>query len=1193
MNDVTSSHPGPVRANPRAGITLRTGLTALALFWLAAARAAAGAEDAASCVLVEKEGKVEFARKGSATWSVAQVNESLRPGDKLRTGSRSRAALRWSELSVVRVNELTSLEIQPPAKAGDKPQLDLRSGATYFFSREKPTEVQFRTPVASGAIRGTEFNLEVAEDGRTVLSLLDGEVDLSNAQGAASLGSGQQGTVEPGSAPKKTALINAINVIQWALYYPAVIEPDELGLSAQEKETFKASLDAYRAGDLLGALGSFPENATMTSDAARTLHAALLLAAGRVDQTESELKNVQASSPHAAALREVIAAVKHQPVSPLAPPTTAGGWLARSYYFQSRGELSQALHAARLASVKAPHSGAAQIRYAELEFSFGRTDTALAALNQGLELSPRNAAGLALKGFMLSAKNQFGEAMKAFDQAIAADGALANAWLGRGLVKIRLGMDRKLIDIGQPAVAAGREDLQVAATLEPQRAALRSYLGKAFSQARDLAHARKELNLAQKLDPNDPTSWLYMALLDQQGNRINEAVEDLEKSKELNDNRSVFRSRLLLDQDEAVRAANLAAMYRDDGMFERSVQEAARAVNNDYGNYSAHLFLANSYDTVRDPNAINLRYETPWFSELLLADLLMPINGGNLSQNISQQEYSKLFASDGLGIFSSTLYTSHGDWVENGSQYGVFGNFSYAIDGYYRSQNGFRPNNDIKQTSVDGRFKQQLTDKDSIFFQVGYFSSDSGDMVQYYDQAQASKTFRAQETQEPSLLVGYHREWSPGNHTLFLFSRIQDTLKINDSNSSTLVSRTIPLTSGTTTSAGFLGGFDLGYQSDLNAYSTELQQIWQTHANTLIAGGRYQFGWADTTSGLNRPPPTPISEPILVDQNVNSSLNRLSFYAYDHWQVLDSLRLSAGVTYDRLHYPRNIDTAPITTEETTTDQVSPKAGFLWSPWKETNLRFAYSKSLGGVFFDQSVRLEPVQLEGFTTAFRNLIPDGGLVPATGFQTFGLAVDHHIKPTGTYLMVQGEILNSDGTRTVGLLTNDVASASPLSPDQPSSTPQSLDFQEKSLLVAVNQLIGRDLALGATYKATHADLNSQFYNIPNSAFLLGNPNQDVSALLNQLDLFAIYQHPCGFFARFDALWSQQSNHGYSPDLPGDNFWQFNIYAGYRFLQRRCEARLGLVNMTDRDYKLNPLTLYNELPRERMLTVSFKFQF
>jgi hypothetical protein len=38
-----------------------------------------------------------------------------------------------------------------------------------------------------------------------------------------------------------------------------------------------------------------------------------------------------------------------------------------------------------------------------------------------------------------------------------------------------------------------------------------------------------------------------------------------------------------------------------------------------------------------------LRYETPAVSELLVANLLAPANGANLSQNISQQEYSRFF----------------------------------------------------------------------------------------------------------------------------------------------------------------------------------------------------------------------------------------------------------------------------------------------------------------------------------------------------------------------------------------------------------------------------------------------------------------------------------------------------------------------------------------------------------------------
>jgi outer membrane receptor protein involved in Fe transport len=93
--------------------------------------------------------------------------------------------------------------------------------------------------------------------------------------------------------------------------------------------------------------------------------------------------------------------------------------------------------------------------------------------------------------------------------------------------------------------------------------------------------------------------------------------------------------------------------------------------------------------------------------------------------------------------------------------------------------------------------------------------------------------------------------------------------------------------------------------------------------------------------------------------------------------------------------------------------------------------------------------------------------------------------------------------------------------------------------------------------------------------------------------VNLYAIYQHRCGFFAQFDTVWSQQSNQGYTPDQPGDDFWQFNVQVGYRFFQRRVEARLGVLNLTDQDYRLNPLTLYNELPHERTLVATLKWYF
>jgi len=551
-------------------------------------------------ILLTIEGKVEVSPVSSPTWVVARTNQVLQIGDRLRTGVRSRATLRLSNKSILRISELTTLKIQPPPQASNVPVLDLQSGATYFFNREKPADVEFRTPLASGAIRGTEFNLVVAEDGRTVLSLLDGLVALKNEHGQVDLKTGEQGIVESGKAPAKTAVIDAINIIQWCLYYPGVVDTDELGLSADARQDLSASLIAYRNGDLLQALANYPADRRPGSDPERIYRAALLLAVGQVEQTEAQLKELLSASPLADALREVIATVKFQIWNRATPPITATEWLARSFYLQSRSQLEAALQAAKSATEKSPNFGFAWSRVAELEFSFGRTTPALAALDKALRLSPQNAEAISLKGFLLAAQNRIDDAQSLFSEAIAIDPALGNAWLGRGLCRIRRGH-----------ADAGRQDLQVAATLEPNRSLLRSYLGKAFGNTDDNRLGKKEFGLAQRLDPNDPTSWLYSALVNQQHNQVNEAVRDLEHSQDLNDNRRVFRSKLLLDQDRAVRSANLATIYRDAGMTDLSVREASRAVNNDFANYSAHLFLAESYDALRDPKLLNLRYETP------------------------------------------------------------------------------------------------------------------------------------------------------------------------------------------------------------------------------------------------------------------------------------------------------------------------------------------------------------------------------------------------------------------------------------------------------------------------------------------------------------------------------------------------------------------------------------------------------
>jgi tetratricopeptide (TPR) repeat protein len=1141
--------------------------------------------------VIEWEGTAEVSRRGSPAWDPAYTNQVLFAGDQFRTGERSRATIRLSPLSLLRLGSLSHVVVpdptRPPATRG-RIQLNLLRGLYYFLHRDRPGEFEIKTKTVATIVRGTEFNVRVYEDGTTRVSLVDGAVEMSNEFGTLNLSSGEEGLAEPGRPPVRTAKIEAVNdLIQWALYYPGVLDLAELELDPAATATLAESLAAYRSGDLLAALAKYPPGRQPGSNEEKVYLAALLLSVGLVEEalvlagplaSECGDETEVSANTLALALQQVVAAVKQKEWKRRGPERSATAWLAESYSAQARAALDEALRAARKAVALSPDFGFGWARVAELEFSFGRTDAALAALDKALEFSPRNAQALALKGFLLSAQNRIARAIEFFDQAIAVDGALGNAWLGRGLCRIRRG-ERE----------AGLADLQVAATVEPQRAVLRSYLGKAYSDRRDAPRAEKELNLARQFDPGDPTSWLYSALLNERRNRINEAVRDLERSQELNDNRSVYRSALLLDQDRAVRSANLARIYQDAGMTEVASREAARAVNADYGNYSGHLFLANTFNVQLEAQQNNFRFETAAQSSYLVANLLAPVGGGTLSPTLSQQEYSRLFERNRLGVVSVTDYTGNGDWRQAGAVHGNHGGTSYAVEAVHRSFNGQRVNNDLEQTLLSAKLNQQLTTADNLFFEIQTLDASSGDTFQYYDKNSANPGVRYEEKQEPIVTAGWHHQWAPGSHTLLLATVLNDRVTADNPQSPALVvfKPFGPITA--------INGITLrqAYSGELEIYGAELQQIWQTPRHTTIAGGRFQYGnfenrnRQDLPSSLAAVFPDP-PEPA-IDQKVESLYRRFSLYAYHYWRALDSLQLIAGLTFDDLTYPENFRLAPLASGTESESRLSPKAGVIWTPTSAATVRFGYSRSLSGASLEQSFQIEPVQVAGFLQSYRSLIPDSVVGAAAGArqETFDLSLEYTL-PTDTYLGLSGQLLNSKLDRSVG--TYDVLPAL-FDFAIASSLREQLDFRERSLAVHINQLVGRDWSFGARYRISEARLQSEFPGVPAGIFLNNfSPSQEIEGLLQQVNLYAAINHRSGFFARIEGNWYHQHNSGYTPARPSEDFWQLNALVGWRFLHRKAELSAGLLNLTDQDYRLSPVNLHSELPRDRTFAMRLR---
>lgn len=268
--------------------------------------------------------------------------------------------------------------------------------------------------------------------------------------------------------------------------------------------------------------------------------------------------------------------------------------------------------------------------------------------------------------------------------------------------------------------------------------------------------------------------------------------------------------------------------------------------------------------------------------------------------------------------------------------------------------------------------------------------------------------------------------------------------------------------------------------------------------------------------------------------------------------------------------------------------VAPKLGFLFTPWARGQFRASYTKSLGGLYFDNSVRLEPTQVGGFNQAFRSLIPESvaGLVPGTEFETAGVGFDQSF-PSGTWFGFAMEWLTSDGERDVGVLTN--STFLPI-PDSPGRTRQELHFRERDLTAYVGQLWGDNFSFGVRYRLSEARLSARFPDIPAAAANLNLLEAAERALLHQTSLTARFHHCSGWFAQWESAWYHQDNSGYTPTLADEDVWQHD---GYRFPRRYAEVRVGLLNIFEQDYQLSPLNSCRDLPRTRTVVASLQVSF
>ncbi len=843
---------------------------------------------------VSVQGSVEAKRRGEREWQRVRFNDAYCAGDSIRVGERSRADILLANDAILRLDEKTAVVISG-AETGKTFLIDLVNGIAHFFSRFKRS-LTVVTPFVNATVEGTEFLVKVDTD-KTFLSIYEGAVSASNDAGTIMVASGQSAIAEKGKAPQIRVVAHPRDAVQWTLYYPPVFPtmPAKLSSAAGWREKV-----------------------------------AYLLSVGRVDEANREIKKSLKKSPgnsDALAVQSVIAIAQNNKDRAFdlakkavdSDSKSASARIALSYALQARFDLKGALGSLQDAVRLEPKNALAWARLSELQLSFGEHAKALEAAEKAVSLNPALSRTQTVLGFAHLTEIATKLAKENFEKAIALDQADPLPRLGLGLAKIREGH-----------LAEGRAEIEIAETLDPQNSIVRSYLGKAYYDEKRDEKATEQFAKAEEFDPNDPTPYFYDAIKKQSENRPVEALHDLQKSMELNDNRAVYRSKLLLDSDLAARSASLSGIYSDLGFQQLALEEAAKSVNTDPANYSAHRFLSDSYSALP-------RHEIARVSELLQSQLLQPINitpvrpeaaesqlfilEGTGPSDPSFNEFNPLFNRNRLALQASGVVGGESTWGDEAVASGVYNNFSMSAGQFHYKTDGFRPNDDQKQNIYDVFAQYSLSEKTSIQTEFRYKDSEAGDLRLLFDPNDFSQDERDKEHNR-SIRLGLHHSFAPDSDLIV-----------------SAIYRNADFVNG-----NYFGpGLDLDTERD--GFTGEIQHLFDMEIARLISGAGYFRDRLNTS---------------LFGETATTHPRHTNIYLYALINYPQNVTWTIGGSGDFLK-------SAIGDQAIERNVFNPKFGVTWSPFFGTTLRAAAFRAVSrGLVTDQTI--EPTQVAGFNQFF---------------------------------------------------------------------------------------------------------------------------------------------------------------------------------------------------------------------------------
>lgn len=180
-------------------VVLFSGL--LLAVWILPALAVVPPPAGSSVAVISKAIADVSKKEGRKEWQKAKLGEALGSGDRLRTGQRSIAIIKFKDNSLVRVRQQSELTVTGTMRgASFSKSVNIESGGVGFTVAKQRSDEEFRftSPTAVASIRGTGGQFIHADEGDT-LTILSGLASMFANQTSQSVdvGAGFTGIVGP------------------------------------------------------------------------------------------------------------------------------------------------------------------------------------------------------------------------------------------------------------------------------------------------------------------------------------------------------------------------------------------------------------------------------------------------------------------------------------------------------------------------------------------------------------------------------------------------------------------------------------------------------------------------------------------------------------------------------------------------------------------------------------------------------------------------------------------------------------------------------------------------------------------------------------------------------------------------------------------------------------------------------------